>query len=389
MSSLKTNYKLLVIDPHVSLDSPSMRGWIREIEAFAYIFDSIEIWSVTCSIVDHPKVKWVKFKSYPTWIIQSRTFYHEVGKRVKSNRVWPPTNTLVQATGNYSVWAHVRYIHFSNILLMEEQKKRPEYLKFSLFRKMVINNSCRSEKNIYKNNSYNPSWWVVSRNLGEEIYNLAGKQGDLHILPNTYDTSQFNTEIRCLYRNEMREKLGLKTNEIVFVFSAYAHFERKGLLHAVEAIEIARKKNYPFRLIVIGGKNKTVRRFTNLLDKRGISYEGVKFVGLVNNVNQYLASAEAFLFPSHFEAFSLAEIEAAAMGLRLYLTNHYGAEMILREPTNGQYIEWGAGEIASTLIDDYESGLLGSYHSDLGEAVTPTQFGKCLRTLYHKAISKI
>jgi glycosyltransferase involved in cell wall biosynthesis len=112
------------------------------------------------------------------------------------------------------------------------------------------------------------------------------------------------------------------------------------------------------------------------------------FAGLVGSIERHLVAADGFLFPSHFEAFALAEIEAAALGLRLYLTPHYGSEMILRDPENGRVLPWDVDGIASVLDDEICKGRLGVIHHQLGEALSPEAYAQSLRSLYLGAIER-
>jgi glycosyltransferase involved in cell wall biosynthesis len=62
-----------------------------------------------------------------------------------------------------------------------------------------------------------------------------------------------------------------------------------------------------------------------------------------------LSAIDAFLFPSYFEAFCLAEIEAAALSLPLLLTPHFGSEMILKPGENGLSVSFSPDELAEQL----------------------------------------
>ena len=97
---------------------------------------------------------------------------------------------------------------------------------------------------------------------------------------------------------------------------------------------------------------------------------------------KYLAAADALLFPSYSEAFALVEIEAAAMGLRLYLTPHHGSEMILREGQNGREIPWNTHGIVRVLEEELTAGLVRPGSSSHGKAPSQTDYaGRLLGTL--------
>jgi glycosyltransferase involved in cell wall biosynthesis len=109
-------------------------------------------------------------------------------------------------------------------------------------------------------------------------------------------------------------------------------------------------------------------------------------VGRVKEIERYLAAADALLFPSYCEAFALVEIESAAMGLRLYVTPHYGSEMILRPPANGRFLPWDARGITTILAEDIDSGVLFQSSGDMGEALDRVGFLHALRERYQEIL---
>lgn len=227
---------------------------------------------------------------------------------------------------------------------------------------------------------------MVSRSIAERI-EQEGASGKFRVLPNPYDPSRFNAAIRSKWRREMRETYQFSNGEFVFVFSSFGHFERKGLLQGIEALSILRERGYPVRLLVLGGTPRTVDRFKKKLASRNLSPDFCRFTGLVNPIEQHLTAADALIFPSHFEAFSLAEIEAAALGLRLYLTPHYGSEMILRAPSNGRLLPWDPAGMADVIEDDLKQGRVGTTHSETGEALTTDAFAVRIRELFEEVIA--
>ena len=378
--------RLLIIDSNVDPASPSMRGWIAAFEEIAPLFDEVEVWATQCSLADHPKVKWVPFKVVKPWVLQAFVFKREVRRRMSQRSVWPPEDTVVQVTGFYLLDADIRFIHFSNILFGEEMQKRPETLKPSWVRRLLLKGAVRDEWQVLKKGRTG-NWWAVSRKLGQRLHQWDQSKGQLYLTPNSYDPARFNHHNRDQFRDQAREKYGFAAHEKVFVFSAFAHFERKGLLQAVSAIAELRKEGLPLRLLVLGGGGNTVPAFQAKMKEQGIDNDGIVFGGMVTAIEEHLAAADALIFPSHFEAFSLAEIEAAAMGLRLYLTAHYGIEMILDDPENGRLLPWEVSGMVDVIKDDYEAGRLGTFHDEMGEALDPEHYAQHLVAGYRKVLA--
>lgn len=188
----------------------------------------------------------------------------------------------------------------------------------------------------------------------------------IETLPNCYDVGRFNQEVRDAHATAARQRFGFSDRDYVFTFVSQGHYERKGFWLAVEALHLLRqtREAIPFnpRFLVIGGQPSTLRRLTARLDREYPGWPGwLTFAGMTREPEVVMSAANAFLFPSYFEAFCLAEIEAAALGLPLLLTGHGGTEMILSDGSNGLLLESDARSIASTL------GVFLGGRSKLGE----------------------
>ena len=375
--------KLIVIDPHVTRKSPSMRAWVGAFPHVRNLFESVEIWATECDLAEDEELKWVRVpQRFPGWKLHALDFQ----RRVKSmkKKLGVQNNCVVMVNGCYLEKADIHYIHFWNCALLEEWKKRQENFPLSWHTQIAAKIMARIETRTSMRSNSKRFWWVVSESLAARIEE-GGADGHFRILPNQYDDQRFNPLARARYRNEMRAHYGYGIDDKVLVFSAFGHFERKGLVQAVEAVSKVRSEGYNLKLLVLGGSEKTVETFK----KNHNEYlEGVFFAGLVEQIECHLAVADGLLFPSHFEAFSLAEIEAAALGLRLYLTQHYGVEMILREPINGRRLPWDVKGMSSILIDELKQARFGVFHSELGEALTPNKYALELRKLYKEVIQE-
>jgi glycosyltransferase involved in cell wall biosynthesis len=214
---------------------------------------------------------------------------------------------------------------------------------------------------------------AVSRSVGEDMKKWGAPWKSLKILPNPYDPIQFNDVIRIANRVDIRAHLHIPIDHHVLVFASTGHYQRKGFWLAVEGISILRKKYANVHLLVIGGHKSAIERLSTHASRLyGDWTTWLHFTGMTREMPKYLSAGDAFLFPSYCEAFALVEIEAAAMGLRLYLTPHHGSEMILRNGENGREIPWEAEGIARILAEDLAAGRLEPGFSTCGEA--PSQF---------------
>ncbi len=65
----------------------------------------------------------------------------------------------------------------------------------------------------------------------------------------------------------------------------------------------------------------------------------MRFAGFQNDVERFYAAGDAFLFPTAYEAFSLATIEAAASGLPVLMPDVSGAAELVGSGEAGQLVE--------------------------------------------------
>ena len=99
------------------------------------------------------------------------------------------------------------------------------------------------------------------------------------------------------------------------------------------------------------------------------------------DVEKYYAASDTFLFPSYFEAFCLAEIEAAACGLPLLLTPHHGSEMILRDGKNGRLLSFDPSVMGEQIAEFIQDGLPNS-EPGAGRGLTRAEYADTLLAAY-------
>lgn len=377
--------KLIVIDPFVARRAPSMRSWIEALPAFRDLFEEIEIWATECDVPEGNGVVWKRLKKrVPVTTFHMVDFQWRVTRMLHDRGAEP--DTLLMTTGCNVPHADIHYIHYWNRAMLDEQRKRPGLFQLQLHHRIVAGIVANTERSVVATDITDRWWWVVSRSIAERI-RQEGASGKFRILPNPYDPLRFNSAVKMQWREEMRKLYQFSETELIFAFSSFGHFERKGLLQGIEALSILRERGFPVRLLVLGGTPQTVDRFRKKLRSKAFSSDFCIFTGLVSPIEKNLAAADSLIFPSHFEAFSLAEIEAAALGLRLYVTPHYGSEMILREPSNGRMLPWDPVGMADVIEDDIEKGRMGVPHSEIGEALTTEAFAARVRELFEEVIA--
>lgn len=177
---------------------------------------------------------------------------------------------------------------------------------------------------------------VPSTGLAEEIvehFDLGVAQ-KLTVIPNFVDASAYQRPPE-FDRDERRRSLGFGPDDLVLVFVALGHYERKGLSVVLSAL--AELQEPRVKLLVVGGTTGRIAEFGQKAERLGIG-ASVSFVPTVADVRPLLWVSDAFVFPSAYETFSLVTYEAAAAGLPLLVTPVHGVVDILEDGVNGWLI---------------------------------------------------
>ena len=381
--------RLLIIDPHLVRRSPAMKSLIPLLPQLLDEGWIISVWSVEMDAID-PRIAWERVPCpFRRWALVSTWFWlYAHGRYLWQFRgaagAARRSRILVQATSYYCRWADIIGIHFVFSLYEKVAQQFKRELNLSLYERAMLHLAVWKEKLLFRPCGHARVWTVVSRRLMEEMapYLPAGDRRVL--LPNAYNPERFNHQVRLARREKMRQELGIGAAEVVFAFVCLGGFNRKGFALALEACYLLHGRGCPCRLLVIGGRDEHPPDVGPWLERLGLEPSQAGFVicrGRTPEVEGLLAGADALLFPSYCEAFSIAEIEAAALGLRLYLTPHYGSEMTLESGCSGSLLPWDAPGIAAVLEGEIRSGRIFIANESTGAALDPAAMAQRYRAL--------
>ncbi len=117
---------------------------------------------------------------------------------------------------------------------------------------------------------------------------------------------------------------------------------RKGLGIAIEALVEAPE----WQLLVVGEGDR--RGHEGLAERHGVG-DRVRFLGREERPERTYNAADAFVFPTSYETFSLVSHEAAACGLPLLVTRVHGVDELLEPERNGWFIAREPDQVAERL----------------------------------------
>jgi UDP-glucose:(heptosyl)LPS alpha-1,3-glucosyltransferase len=150
----------------------------------------------------------------------------------------------------------------------------------------------------------------------------------IYTIYNGVDLHQFRPENRLTIGKQFRSECGL-LDEIPVVLFVGSGFERKGLVYLLRAMALARGAA---QLWVVGKGNKLP--YLRLAKKLGLMSR-VTFWGPRQDILRFYAAADIFAFPTLYDPFSTAVLEALAAGLPVITTAQCGAAEIMSHGKEG------------------------------------------------------
>lgn len=124
------------------------------------------------------------------------------------------------------------------------------------------------------------------------------------------------------------------------------HHAHKGQGTIIEAASIVRESRPELRFVLVGeGRDR------DRLRGAAAGLGNVELVGFVDNVEDYLAAFDVFVYPSLFEGLGSTLLDAMAFGLPIVASNVGGIPEVVEDGVNGLLIPPGRpDELASALV---------------------------------------
>jgi glycosyltransferase involved in cell wall biosynthesis len=191
---------------------------------------------------------------------------------------------------------------------------------------------------------------AVSRGTARELaehYDVAPER--IRIVPNGVDHAVFRPAPDAAARRALRAALELPADAFLALFVG-GDWERKGVRDAIDAVAAT-----PDVHLVIVGRGDAAAMLAHAVRAGAAGRVHVRPPSPAPE--RFYAAADAFVFPSRYEAFSLVTLEAAASGLPIVCHAINGTEELVADGVNGWLVPFGPDAIAArlrTLRDDPE-----------------------------------
>lgn len=311
--------------------------------------------------LDFQKVRWHRVPG-PGWpeVVDFWTYHHSVNRFLKRTTPSCPSTLNTQLSTScydivHSVGCNVPRADVITIQNVQPAKRRIMERfggdeRVSLARRFTrmlylrVTSAAEHRLYTYRADRRSPTFLPVSRGTEAELrahYEIGSAV--VRVVPNAADTGVFHP-IPEAERREWRQRNGIRTDGTLLIFSG-GEWMRKGLDDAIRGV--ARLDRTDVQLFV-AGDDPDRSRYRQLAADLGLSGR-VIFGGFRSDIATALAAADVFLFPSWYEAFSLATIEAAACGLPVVATLINGTEDFIQPGVTGEFIKHDPEQIASVI----------------------------------------
>jgi len=171
---------------------------------------------------------------------------------------------------------------------------------------------------------------AISEHVKRDVVNTFG------MAPENVDVTHNGVDVEAFF---VRSKLGLQADQVTALFVAH-DFKWRGLGVLIKALARLAPEERPYLIVVGYGRDPLLSlvECKRLCAESGVA-QWIRFVGAVENVEDYLAAGDFFVLPTVYEAFGIAILEALASGLPVIFSRLAGATDIVADGREALLIE--------------------------------------------------
>jgi len=227
---------------------------------------------------------------------------------------------------------------------------------------------------------------ACSRGVAESLIKEGIKKRKVRVIHNTTEIPE---NISNISGDKIRNQFGLK-EKLVLGISSWFHKERKGFDILFEAFS---KLDERFVLLVIGIPKENQREVFDYASSFGIADNRIIMPGFIDNIYEYYKAMDIFLLPSRSEGFSLALLEAAALGLPIIASDIPGNDEFIEHKKNGLLFNLSIpDELTQHVLTLSDNKIMANQYGSLAKEnfnkkFTLERYAEKLNTFFDEAYS--
>ncbi len=185
----------------------------------------------------------------------------------------------------------------------------------SLRTRLSLRLMAAAEKRFYRR--YMGRVIAVSRKVADELRKFYSYRGHISVIHHGVEAALIDRTVRAADRVAFRHELGIELNETVALYvgdltKAHSYLKRLAAeLPQVTFVIVTKSTRYHWES------------------------QNVKIVPPTKQITRYYAAADAFVFPTTYDAFGLVVLEAMAAGLPVFTSDRAGAAEIITSGEDG------------------------------------------------------
>lgn len=341
---------IAVFDMSISRNSPAGSCVLAEVEGLRADY-RVTVFTDRFDGVEDERVDyvWVPAPRRPVFL-RYWQFQFLAALRYLGWRLTHPRPALIQTTQGQFLWSDVAYAHFCHGAYLGKQWRQSSVTGVRRVARWLNHrfNAAMERRAFRRVRKIVAPSLGLQRELAQAYPEVADK---IVVISNPVDLGRF-ARPADFDRAGRRAGFGYAPEHVVFAFMALGDFSRKGLGLILPGLaKLPQAERALARILVIGGGAGEIAQYRALAESLGLQ-DQVEFVGMQQDVRPYLWVADVFAFPSAYEIFSLAILQAAAAALPPIVSQGlYGAEEFVRHGENGWVVPRDVDGVSAALGD--------------------------------------
>lgn len=188
-------------------------------------------------------------------------------------------------------------------------------------------------------------FWACSREAAEFMFpGKLWRQRQVEIVPDGIDTQKFSFDAEM--RMKIRKELDISDKFVLGNVGRIGY--QKNQEFQIDILHEVRNQQVDAVLLLVGDGDLSTLK-ANAANQGMLEY--VIFYGSSRDVGSLLCAMDVFLFPSRFEGFGIAAVEAQCSGLNTFCSDEVPANVNVTSKYHSIPLEYSAAQWADTILE--------------------------------------